>query len=847
MSIVTFYSYKGGVGRSMALANIAVLLSRLGSKVLIVDWDLEAPGLERYFASHLNTGFGGPGLLDLVLNARRDSEVDYREFTSAIQLGDSEPICFLASGSDNKEYARRLAAFDWNNFFADGGGEFVEKLRNSWRSDFDIVLVDSRTGFSDIGGICTIQLPDIVVAMFTANFQSLYGVRDVIQLAQRARQSLAYDRMSLSVVPLASRWGMNEFQETEIWLDRVSDAVQEFCADWLPKTFAVRDVIERVRLPQADYFAFGEKLAVLEQGTANPQSLGFVYEKVARFLASDLQDVEALLGPAPIEAANGLHRRDLSLLYRLDREHDENEDRRSVSQDEFSYDIFISHDRASQEFSLEFAESLKAELNFQLDRPARIFLDVRELRSGELGLENSLDAVFSSKVMLVLVTSKYSSSEFASMEAELFLKAAKAAPLILPVLISGDPPRWLSEFQAVDFREARGKSIRSSEWLRRVRQVASRLGLMILEAEASGQRPRMRQRKQGEGNEAADELRDLADRFLSDHSRHQEVESLYRRSIEISEMSGDRLGEAHALRGLADLLSRDRSRRQEAESLYQRSIEISEMSGDRSGHLQALRGLAELLSSDRSRRQEAESLYQRSIEISEISGDRSGHLQALRGLAELLSSDRSRRQEAESLYQRSIEISEMSGDRSGHLQALRGLAELLSRDRSRQRAAESLYQRSIEISEISGDRSGQLQALRGLAELLSRDRSRQREAESLYRRSIEISEISKDQSGQLQAMRSLAEMLSRDRGRHKEAESLYRRSIEISETLGDRLGQLQAMRNLAEMLSRDRGRHKEAESLYRRSIEISEMLSDRPSELQSLRGLADLLSRERGH
>ena len=43
-SIVTFYSYKGGVGRSMALANVAVLLARRGLKVLAVDWDLESAG-----------------------------------------------------------------------------------------------------------------------------------------------------------------------------------------------------------------------------------------------------------------------------------------------------------------------------------------------------------------------------------------------------------------------------------------------------------------------------------------------------------------------------------------------------------------------------------------------------------------------------------------------------------------------------------------------------------------------------------------------------------------------------------------------------------------------------------
>jgi MinD-like ATPase involved in chromosome partitioning or flagellar assembly len=46
--IYTFYSFKGSVGRSMALANIAELFYRRGLKVLMVDFDLEAPGLERY-------------------------------------------------------------------------------------------------------------------------------------------------------------------------------------------------------------------------------------------------------------------------------------------------------------------------------------------------------------------------------------------------------------------------------------------------------------------------------------------------------------------------------------------------------------------------------------------------------------------------------------------------------------------------------------------------------------------------------------------------------------------------------------------------------------------------------
>ena len=48
MYIVTFYSFKGGTGRSMALVNTALELVKDGRKVLIVDFDLEAPGLDTF-------------------------------------------------------------------------------------------------------------------------------------------------------------------------------------------------------------------------------------------------------------------------------------------------------------------------------------------------------------------------------------------------------------------------------------------------------------------------------------------------------------------------------------------------------------------------------------------------------------------------------------------------------------------------------------------------------------------------------------------------------------------------------------------------------------------------------
>ena len=54
MKTITFYSYKGGVGRSLALANIATRLAEFGKKVCLLDFDLEAPGLHYKFSTLLS-------------------------------------------------------------------------------------------------------------------------------------------------------------------------------------------------------------------------------------------------------------------------------------------------------------------------------------------------------------------------------------------------------------------------------------------------------------------------------------------------------------------------------------------------------------------------------------------------------------------------------------------------------------------------------------------------------------------------------------------------------------------------------------------------------------------------
>ena len=134
--IVTFYSYKGGTGRSMGLANVAWLMALSGFKVLVIDWDLEAPGLHRYFRPFLEDQdlSASDGLIDFVIHfAEAASEQTgdappadwYKPYSNllryAIQLDYDFPgdgtLDFIPAGRQNPAYAVRVNSFNWKHFY----------------------------------------------------------------------------------------------------------------------------------------------------------------------------------------------------------------------------------------------------------------------------------------------------------------------------------------------------------------------------------------------------------------------------------------------------------------------------------------------------------------------------------------------------------------------------------------------------------------------------------------------------------------------------------------------------------------------------------------------------------
>ncbi len=71
---------------------------------------------------------------------------------------------------------------DYGSFYEEnGGGDFLEEMRAYWINAYDIVLIDSRTGLTDSGGVCSIQMPDAVVMLFTATDQGFQGTINLLK------------------------------------------------------------------------------------------------------------------------------------------------------------------------------------------------------------------------------------------------------------------------------------------------------------------------------------------------------------------------------------------------------------------------------------------------------------------------------------------------------------------------------------------------------------------------------------------------------------------------------------------------------------------------------------------
>lgn len=307
--ICTFYSYKGGVGRSMALANVGDVLSRRGLRVLMIDFDLEAPGLEQFFYRGDETDErdairGQTGLLDLLLAYKEAMSLagggeGFRALDRYIAtiFGhrpgggrlDLLPAGQRLSAAQLSHYAQALRSFDWQDFYFNWEGDlFFEWLRRALIPErYDVVLIDSRTGVTEMGGICGYQLADVIVMLCGANHQNVDGTWSMLHDFRSQPVADLRRGRALEIVVVPARLEQRTPELTQAFFERFEARF----GGLLPPRMAEAGLSFRdLTIPYDPQFAFEERVARSPAEQVAKEHLAQVFGTLA--------DVITLLAPA---------------------------------------------------------------------------------------------------------------------------------------------------------------------------------------------------------------------------------------------------------------------------------------------------------------------------------------------------------------------------------------------------------------------------------------------------------------------------------------------------------------------------------------------------------------------
>ena len=635
MLVVTFYSFKGGVGRTTLATNIAVRLAEREQRVLLVDFDLEAPGLtyldELRPPDDAERPRGVAGFLVDSWHAR--SSADYREYLYDLNGFSGRLAVMPAGATESDRFGHDLDVLHREEILnlSEPGAKaaaaltLLADLRQQWISDFDYVLIDSRTGFSDIGGICTRVLPDLVVAVLSLNSQGVEGTSQVLGLIG-SESILGQPIKKLTAVSMVP-YELQE-QSTRV-LDAMAKDLQVRRVDLLILPFFLPLLVQIEPFLGRRVSRNGERN--LDDVSLNP--LVLAYDGVLERIRSENQaDAEHRF-----EKARG----------RITTERDR-EPMRRLLEDLFQTPTVLPIPRASRVPREGAALMLSA-----ADRRRRLAADadlaIRSLRlAAELFTRAARDAF------------PYDHVQTVRSLADALTTTARDAVDPEPNLVEAmDLYRLVrDEVAEADILDQLGA------WAERRRRLdeADRLYRQALT---------IKERLGDERGRARTLLHVGA--VVRARGRLEEAEQFYRQSLAVRERLGDEAGQTTVLAQLGRV-AHERGHSAEAERWYRKSLAIKERRGHERGLASTFYQLGIVVQAQ-GRIDEAEHWYRESLSIRERLRDERGQANALRRLG-ILAQERELYGEAERWYRKSLAILVRLGIESSQANLLHRLGRL---------------------------------------------------------------------------------------------------------------------------------------------------------------------------
>jgi DNA-binding CsgD family transcriptional regulator len=433
--IITFYSFKGGAGRTMALANIAVLTSKLSTKVLIIDWDLEAPGLHKFFYKHISPDQydSSLGLIDMFIaidekiashsGTKNDainlqsliSEIDPRKYIVQTNLSG---VYLMKAGLFDNFYSERITKFNWLKFF-EKAPNFFKEISMYFKRTFDYTFIDSRTGFTDTGGICTTLMPDRLCLIFTTNSQSLDGISELTQKALSYRVN-SLDFRPLKIYPIPSRVELAEKDLREIWRKGKTDEgiigfqplfEGVFKAYYGFSNCDLTSYFDLVQIHHEPKYTYGEEIAVISEKFSDNLSLTKAYSNVLQKVILD----------------NSIYSENI------------------VQNKPNAIRVYISYSQRDASAVRAIMAGLEKDINITIVNSA----------IGKYANEETISAISNCDVFIPLLTEEYISSEFVSHELNILFTniVGKSNLVILPLVIGLISSKIPSLFSKMLYKE----------------------------------------------------------------------------------------------------------------------------------------------------------------------------------------------------------------------------------------------------------------------------------------------------------------------------------------------------------------------------------------------------------
>lgn len=193
--VTSFYSFKGGVGRTTATILTALLLARKGKKVLLIDFDLEAPGLASVFANQSDNSealLSVKGFVDFLIeydaNKRDIGKLNIDDYyfvkNDTVLIGNNggELIIVPAIATDSTGAVSYIDKLSKANLKFGFGKDyipdlFLKKLEDKIHPDH--ILIDTRTGINDVGGLVFNRYAQNLFLIFYGNQQNLFGLESI--------------------------------------------------------------------------------------------------------------------------------------------------------------------------------------------------------------------------------------------------------------------------------------------------------------------------------------------------------------------------------------------------------------------------------------------------------------------------------------------------------------------------------------------------------------------------------------------------------------------------------------------------------------------------------------------